>query len=347
MNIRSHFLGKPIAIASVFLVSIVLVACEQSQQPNPASVAPKAAVATEKVFVVFEGPWAIVSDPKSANSILALAPKTKNHRDLNVAASNNANLAAGVYDLSVPGFTGGPAGGTLDPTFAQAKIDPKNVQSALDNKSGRYAIRLPRPNSFIAAKRVRSRFGDAYPPTAEQNYITAVSLVYNASSLNGFSLSGTPDAGTFNPLLLQLDSSTISFLIEPAMLDDPTDRCSIHSREAFRDTTKLLGVSLYVDFPADADSCHNTDPQKARAVKAAVNWATTPQRASASASGNVVGGEQASLVNVNGIRADYPGLFITSNFGEATVRKLMAAMYFFHVQGTDCKAPIVFGTPGP
>jgi hypothetical protein len=346
MNIRSHFLGKPIAIASVFLVSIVLVACEQSQQANPApSAAPKAAIASEKVFVVFEGPWAVVSDPKNANSILALAPKTKNHRDLNVAASTNANLAAGVYDLSVPGYNGAPAGGALDPSFAQAKIDPKNVQSALDNKSGRYAIRLPRPNSFVAAKRVRSRFGDAYPPAAEQNYVTAVSLVYNVSSLNGFSVSGTPDAGTFNPLLLQVDTPTINFVIEPAMLDDPADRCSIHSREAFRDTVKLLGVSLYVDFPNDANSCHNTDPQKARAAKAAVNWTTVPERVIASVVGNLTDTQHASVVK--GPHVDSLGLFIASNFGEAIVRKLMVAMYFLHVTGGDCKAPIVFGTPGP
>jgi hypothetical protein len=346
MNSRSHFLGKPIAIVSIFLASIVLVACEQSQQANPApAVAPKGAVATEKVFVVFEGPWAIVSDPKNANSILALAPKTKNHRDLNVAASNNANLAAGVYDLSVPGYNGAPAGGALDPSFAQAKIDPKNVQSALDNKSGRYAIRLPRPNSFVAAKRVRSRFGDVYPPASEQNYVTAVSLVYNASSLNGFSVSGTPDAGTFNPLLLQLDTPTIRFLIEPAMLDDPTDRCSIHSREAFRDTVKLLGVSLYVDFPDDSGSCHNTDPQKARVAKGGVDWTTSQERVIASQGGNRVNAQHTGLVN--GIHADYQGLFISRNFGEAAARNLMAAMYFFHVQGADCRAPIIFGIPGP
>src|SRR6266850_3984981 len=287
MNSRSHVLAKPVAIATVFLASIVLIACEQSKQeaPTPAARASSAAT-TEKVFVVLEGPWAIVSDPKNANSILAIAPKTKNHRELNVAASNNANLAPGVYDLSVPGFTPPPAGGTLDPSFAQAKIDPKNVQSALDNKSGRYAIRLPRPNSFVARKRVRSRFGDTYPPTTEQNYVTAVSLVYNVSSLNGFSVLGTPDSNNFNPLLLQLDTPTITFLIEPAMLDDPSDRCSIHSREAFRDTVKLLGVSLYVDFPDDGDICHNTDPQKARAAKAAVDR-ISPERVRASVGGNL------------------------------------------------------------
>ncbi len=346
MNSRGHFFGKQVAIASVFLAAIILVNCEQSKQANPApSVAPKAAIAMEKVFVVFEGPWAIVSDPKNANSILALAPKTKNHRDLNVAASNNANLTAGVYDLSVPGYNGAPAGGSLDPSFAQAKIDPKNVQSALDNKSGRYAIRLPRPNSFVAAKRVRSRFGDTYPPTAEQNYVTAVSLVYNASSLNGFSVSGTPDAGTFNPLLLQVDTPTISFIIEPATLDDPADRCSIHSREAFRDTVKLLGVSLYVDFPGDADSCHNTDPQRARAAKAGVNWTSPLERVVALASGNFADTQNAGIVS--GIHADYLGLSLGSNFAQRTARELIAAMYFFHVAGTGCKAPVVFGTPGP
>lgn len=340
MNSHRHFPGKRVAIASVFLAAIVLVACEQSQQANPApSAAPKAAMAMEKVFVVFEGPWAIVSDPKNANSILALAPKTKNHRDLNVAASNNANLAAGVYDLSVPGYNGTPASGSLDSSFAQAKIDPANVQSALDNKSGRYAIRLPRPSAFVAAKRARSRFGDAYPPVSEQNYATAVSLVYNVSTMNGFSVAGTPDAGTFNPLLLQVDTPTINFLIEPAMPDDPSDRCSIHSREAFRDTVKLLGVSLYVDFPDDVGSCHTTDPQKAHAAKTAVNWTTSWARVIASADGN-----QADTPNVGSVGGIHAAA-IAENFADGTAHKLMAALYFFHVQGTDCKAPLIFGTP--
>jgi hypothetical protein len=335
MNNPGHFHSRQVAIAIVFLMAIVLVACEQSKQTSPTpSATSKAAIASEKVFVVFEGPWAIVSDPKNANSILALAPKTKNHRDLNVAASNNANLAPGVYDLSVPGYTGAPIGGVLDPSFAQAKIDPNNVQSALDNKSGRYAIRLPRPNSFMAAKRVRSRFGDTYPPTAEQNYVTAISLVYNVGSLNGFSLSGTPDAGTFNPLLLQVDTPTINFLIEPAALDDPNDRCSTHSREAFRDTTKLLGVTLYVDFPDDPDSCHASDPQKARPAKAQWGSPTRVERLFAVLSGRSADVQTSSVLN------GWDGT------GSPTWH-LIASLLFFHSSGADCKAPIIDGTPGP
>src|SRR6266849_2258968 len=242
---RSHFLRKPIAAASVLLASIVLVACEQSKQAEPAPTkAASLAPPTEKVFVVFEGPWAFVTDPKDANMVLALAPKTKLHRDLYVSASNESTLAAGTYDLSVPAH-GAAFSGSLDPSFAQAKIDAKSLQRALDDKSKRYVIRLAKPEAYIAAKRFRSRVGPTYPPDAstEQNYAAYVSFRYNVSTLNGFSLAGTPDTGTFNPLLLQLETPTVRFAIEPAVSDDPKDMCHVHSREAFRDTVRFLGLT--------------------------------------------------------------------------------------------------------
>src|SRR6202051_2114415 len=251
-----------LALASAILATLSLTACQQSQQPVAPAATQSAAASTEKGFVVFEGPWAIVDDPKGAHSVLVLAPKTKLHRDLYVPASNDSLLAAGTYDLSVPAH--GPAtSAPLDPSFAQAKIDAKSLQRALDDKSGRYVIRLPKPEAYVAARRSRSRVVSTYPPDAstEQNSASIVSFRYNVSSLNGFSLAGTPDSGTFNPLLIQIDTPIIRFAIEPAQVDDLKDMCETHSREAFRDQAKFLGLSLYVDFPGTPPDCHKTDPQ--------------------------------------------------------------------------------------
>src|SRR6267154_1859121 len=206
-----------IALASAILATFSLTACQQSQQPATPAATQSAVASTEKVFVVFEGPWAIVADPKDANSVLALAPKTKLHRDLYVSASNESTLATGTYELSVPAH--GPATtAALDPSFAQSKIDAKSLQRALEDKTGRYVIRLPKPEAYVAAKRFRSRVGPTYPPDAstEQNYAAYVSFRYSVSTLNGFSLAGTPDTGTFNPVLLQVDTPTFRFAIEPA-----------------------------------------------------------------------------------------------------------------------------------
>jgi len=299
-----------LAPAGVVLATLSLIACQQSQAPAPA--AESKAAATEKVFVVFEGPWAIVDDPKDPKSVLALAPKTKLHRDLYVAASNDSVLAAGTYDLSAPAH-GAASSGALDPSFAQTKIDAKNLQHALDDKSGRYVIRLPKPEAYVAARRVRSRLGPSYVPDAstEQNYATEVSFRYSVSTLTGFSLAGAPDAGAFNPLLLQLDTPTIRFAIEPAQMDDPRDKCNMHSRETFRDTVKFLGLTLFVDFPNDSPDCHRTDPQMARPAKAEA------------------GG----------------GSFLSR--GGGLPRQLFAAIYFFHIATGDCKAPILFLTTTP
>ncbi len=344
MNSHAHFPSTPVAIACVFLVAIVLVACEQSRQADSTSAkTAAAAVTTEKVFVVFEGPWAIVADPKDANSVLALAPKTKVHNDLYVAASNDSALTAGTYDLSVPAH--GPAtSGALDPSFAQVKIDAKSLQHALDAKSGRYVVRLPKPEAYVADRRFLSRVGPTYPPGAstEQNYVTFVSFRYSVSSLNGFSLSGTPDTGTFNPLLLQLDTPTIRFAIEQP--DAPPDTCHTHSRGAFRDTVKFLGLKLYVDFPSDSADCHKTDPQISGAAKVAAIRTLPVEQMAALLSGDLIEAQTANTVG------DTVPSYLRSFAGrrlESSVRDLTAALYFFHAADGGCKAPILFLTTIP
>src|SRR5438552_13913708 len=170
---RSHFLGSPIATASVFLAALVLFACEQSKQSAPAPAASSAAT-NEKVSVVFDGPWAFATDPKDPNTVLAIGPKNKSHRELQVSASNKATLAAGTYDLSVPGHSTLTAG-TPDSTFVQVPIDTKSLEHALAAKSERYVIRLPKPEAYVAAMRYRSRVGASYPPdpSTEKDYVTS------------------------------------------------------------------------------------------------------------------------------------------------------------------------------
>jgi len=311
-----HFLVR----LTVFACALtLLVSCDQSKQASPPA---QRALATpsEKVLVFFEGPWAFVADPKDPNMVLALAPKTKAHRDLNVSASNNVSLAAGVYELSVPAH-GAPTTAALDPTFAQAKIDAKSLQRALDDKSGRYVIRLPKPEAFTAAGRQRARLGSTYPPDAssEQNYAAQVSLRYSVPSLNGFSLGGTPDTGSFNPMLLQLETPAIRFVITPASTD-LIDLCSAHSREAFRALVKFLGLTLYVDFPDDPGDCRKNDPQ-VRPANAAIQTPST-------------------IAPVAPVYASFLAQVDLSRMG----RGLWAALYLFHPGGGVCKAPILFLT---
>jgi len=329
-----------VALASAVLATFSLTACQQSPQPATPAATQSAVASTEKVFLVFEGPWAIVADPKDANSVLALAPKTKLHRDLYVSASNESTLATGIYDLSAPAHSPATTA-ALDSSFAQAKIDSKSLQRALDDKSGRYVIRLPKPEAYVAAKRFRSRVGPTYPPDAstEQNYAAYVSFRYSVSSLNGFSLAGTPDKGTFNPLLLQLDTPTIRFAIEPAVADDPKDRCSTHSRESFRDLVKFLSLTLFVDFPNDGSNCHDIDPQKARPAKAEVDWNTPFERVAMPLGGQLVYAQTADLVGIEHRKT------VTGIASAAGVpRYPIATMYLFHAGGGACTAPILFLT---
>ncbi len=312
MKIRRSFTSTWVELACAVLAMLSLVACNQSQPPTPA---PPAPVTTEKVFVQFRGPWAFVADPKDANSVLAIAPKAKSHHDLYVQASNEATLVSGVYDLSLPAHSG-PAAATADPSIAQVKIDGQSLQRALDNKSARYVIRLPKPEEYVVAGRHRSRLGPTYPPDAstEKDYATATSLRYNVGSLNGFSLAGTPDSGTFNPLLLQVETPMIKFVIEPAQYDDPSDKCNTHSRESFHALTALLGLTLYVDFPDNPGDCHKSDPQNAHPTKADGSWKSPF--------------EQLAAIDVRNVE-----------------QRLLAVVYFFDHSISDCASPNIILNP--
>src|SRR6266404_7046111 len=288
-----HSRSSLVILASAVLATLFLVACTQSQtQTAPATPQSKAAVtATKDVYVVFEGPWVIAPDPKDANSVLLLAPKTKTHRDLYVTASNHSTLSAGIYDLSFPGHVG-PGTGTYDPTFLRAKLDPQNVQKALDSKSVRYAIRLPKPEAYLPAHRHRSRAGSTYPPDAstDMEYATAASLRYSVSSLSGFSVSGTADTGTFSRLPLQVDTPHIRFVIEPTEDDDA---CNTHSRQAFHDTVQMVGLTLYVDFAENPSDCRNKDPQVLRGSKAHASLVSPLERMAAMLTGQLADVEMA------------------------------------------------------
>ena len=315
MKTRRYFISTLVALASAVLATLFLVGCNQSQPPTASPAAPESkAVAAKDVYVVFEGPWAFVPDPKDANSVLALAPKTKNHHDLIVQSSEKV-LASGIYDLSLPAHSGTGAG-TVDANVLQVKIDPQNVQHVLDTKLERYAIRLPKPEAYVAATHYRSRAGSAYPPDAstEKDYVTSVSLRYSVATLNGFSLAGSPDSGVFNPLLLQVETPIINFAIDPAHDRDPADHCHTHERETFRDLTKLLNVTVFVDFPNDPGECHGKDPQNPRPVKSE-------------------------------IAPNFPS-FLARAFAGGGKQHLLAAIYFFGGHSSDCETPIIIGGGG-
>lgn len=336
MPIQRHSISVLIAVLCAVLATAFLIACQQSQPSGPG---PEPKTATSDVYVIFEGPWAIVPDPKDPNNVLAIAPKTKSHRSLAVTPANTT-LETGVYEVSVPPH--GPAHDVDgDKGFLRVKVDPKNVQQALDSKMERYVVRLPKPEAYRAETRYESRVDSKYPPdpSTQQNYVTAVSLVYSVTSKAGFSLAGNRDAGeSFKPALLPLDTPVIRFAIDPAE-SAPADGCSGHSRGAFRDLVRLLGLTLYVDFPGDKgkegdkDDCHKKDPQLAGKEKA-----------------QVIHGVQAwesESEHLPPIRAaGMAGILLSPRVGLFIARiesRMAAALYFFNSDSGACRAPIIFG----
>jgi hypothetical protein len=335
-----NLFGKRSALACALLASVSIFSCEEIKLSRSVPVPEIKFPNHQKVFVVFEGPWALVADSKDANSILAIAMKTRGHRDLYVAASNDSTLAAGSYELSVPPH--GPAtSSALNASFAQSKISAANLQHAIDNKSGRYVVRLPAPEAYLAARRTRSRVGSTYPPDAstEQDYATEASLLYTVDTLTGFSLAGSPDSGNFNPILLQVETPTIRFSIEPAQSDDLKDRCNTHSREGFRDETQSLGLKLYLDFPGDPASCYSSDPQSSRSAQS--EPAPEPDGAIALPASKTLATMFKALVGFKPLARNQP--FATIDASKLAPR-LFNAIYIFHSLFSDCKIPILMLT---
>jgi hypothetical protein len=244
-----NLLRSPRALA-ILAVGVVL-----------AAVAMHYAARQQVVLVTFDGPWAFAPDPNDTGSIFAFAPKTESHHDLVVSSSGQSTtLTAGIYEMALPGARGG--GLRIGPNILQTKIDAQGVHHALNAQFARYAVRLPKPEAYLAASTGRLRVGPApYPPgpATENNYAMSVSLRYRAASLKGFALSGSPDGG--GPFQrVPLENTSLSFMIHP--LTPVTDECEMHVREAFRDLAKLVNVTIYVDIVGAPDECHDSDPQK-------------------------------------------------------------------------------------
>jgi hypothetical protein len=329
------------SMAIVCMATFLLAACNPTSKSNSEamSAAPTVATRPHEVFIIFDGPWAFAPDPKDTESVIAIAPKTKGHRDLFVQ-SHDKTLVPGVYDLSLPSRTG-TATGVVDPNILQTRIDVQSVQRVLDAKSERYAIRLPKPEAYIAAAHARSRAGSAYPPdaTTEKDYVTSVSLRYSVATLSGFSVAGTPDSGSFNPLLLQVETPTITFAIDPAQVDDLADLCSTHSRESFHDLTKLLNVTLFVDFPNDPNLCHNSDPQNT-SIKSANDRPTIGIK-------NPLDIKEASVAPSSLASIFAKPLWdhvVTYDPRRGNRPTMLAAIYYFFTSHVgNCKAPIIVG----
>ena len=211
------------------------------------------APATTQVLVEFDGPWGLVPDPQNAGGILAIAPKNVHHRPLTVSGSASATLEAGVYTLDIPaqGTLDSP---NLDPTFFRVRVDPKNVQHALDAKMERYAIRLPRPASYVGTSRGLIAIGSA----PKQQYVMTVALRYNVAPSATVSLAGGADTSNAAKAL-RLEARDVRFSITPIPdPNDPDDRCELHTREAFGALARLLGLDETMAAPP---GCQGNDQE--------------------------------------------------------------------------------------
>ena len=320
--------SKLLVLVSIVLAAVAIVALNPFKHSPLTAFVAASEPDSQQVYVIFEGPWAIVPDPDDTTKVIAIAPKTASHRPLGVAPAN-IQLDAGLYELRVP--VPGAASASFDKGIFRTDVDPKAVQQALGNRLKRYAVRLPRPEAYIAETRYVSRVGSiSYPPDAstEMDYVSAISFRYAVPTLAGFQLTGKQDVGAASlPKLLQLDTPTVRFEINPADAD-PRDSCHTHARQAFRDVTHLLGLTLYIDFTDSPSDCHKKDPQLAHSANVLlpglpVVGALEPSAARPSPM------QEASIEG--GMLANYV------DFAAGKVaHRIMPLFFFFHTDGGAC-----------
>src|ERR1700733_4542918 len=111
-----------------------------TENPKPGGIAQ---ANSSTVYVVFEGPWAFVSDPADSSKVIAIAPKAKNHTDAYVKAMSGIMLLTGVYELHVPSRA---TSMETPPPLAAAdgSVKAQALTDALNNKNERFAIYLPK-----------------------------------------------------------------------------------------------------------------------------------------------------------------------------------------------------------
>jgi hypothetical protein len=330
MRTERYLPSALVAVACAFLATLFLIACQPSQPSTPTATQAPEAKAANTVLVIFEGPWAIVPDPGDASKIIAIAPKTRGHRMLGVVPANKS-LEAGVYELVLP--VRSAASATFAKGIFRTGVDSKAVQQALANRLERYAVRLPKPEAFVAETRYNSRVGPPpYPPnTPAEDYVTSISLRYAATSLTGFQLTGNSEVGAaFAPQLLSMDTPVIRFEINP--VDQPDDPCHTHARQAFHDMTRLLNLSLYIDFPDSPEECHKKDPQVSHNEKGLLR--ALPIERFFERDENFAAPQAISMAG-----AALPSYF-DARF-ERVVHSWVPATYFFHADSAACIGVIV------
>ncbi len=267
--------------------------CKSSQ--NAAKTAATASSTT--VFVVFEGPWAFVTEP--GGDILAVAPKAKNHYGSYLQAAHGTLLPFGDYRLAVDNRTtlleAFPLPTTVGDTIASGALS-----TVVGQKVRGYVIRLPKPDG--AAEAAGSESTVAYPwppdPGKHKTYTVAMTFLYAVSDLKAFHISGTPDTAgdVFPDFMIDLGvPRVIKFAIEPEPGPQP-DPCDNQSKQAFKDLVDLFSLKQAIDFPPYDKNCQDEDPQnphhpvvtkdvvkKFTAIRAYVQTTRGPEQAKARA----------------------------------------------------------------
>jgi hypothetical protein len=170
--------------------------------------------------------------------------------------------------IDISNLSSSPCPGCSNENPYRSKINRQTLVDLLGSKKGRYAISLPKPDSYEEGVRERSKVGtvwwkDCYPACSGSSkiglYTTQVILHYKTKDSQGFNVDHNG--------LDFVDHDEFDIFMNPkGAIDD----CDSGGRLAFKELVGLFSLKLYVDlqnshknYPSDDDpeDCLGSDPQ--------------------------------------------------------------------------------------
>jgi hypothetical protein len=294
-------LNRSTSLMSLILIVLMgwITGCEKA---NTAPGARRSAAADAvQVYVILEGPWAIVPDPDpdatNGKGYLAIAPDMPDHGAMYVQANNGVTLSPGQYTMHLKNI---PETATSSYTAFVPSVRLADVKSAEENPCYvRYAIHFPQPNSITEKTGGISRVGTGahpWPVTPANSAATAntasgefkssleVTLQYEVSDLTSIQMVATPGgpdpipAQNCNPIPTNppnpAGDPTGAIFPQSFTLGNPgtieigseprvedLSTCYRPSKETFQALTKLLNISAAIDYPTYDAGCQQCDPQ--------------------------------------------------------------------------------------
>jgi hypothetical protein len=218
----------------------------------------QAQTAARRVYVLLEGPWILVPDPKVTGGYIGIAPFMSDHTGLYVQSQSGITLSTGEYRLNLTNRTPGVKK-TI--TSYQPAVPWSIVGGATSNTLGtRYAFHFLPPSAISEETSGMSQIAGESAASAKS---LVVVLQYDVPLNSPISIEASPGPDPITPTNPggppDTTPATLPYTVplgDPALIrigSEPADAdmraCSDQSQKTFSALMKLLGSTATIIYP--------------------------------------------------------------------------------------------------